>query len=176
MNVQVLANVSPPPVYEALQAMDLEDNGINITDTMGITDLQGLNDTLALLASETFIDLFNGSLETSALAQPLTVDDYKLCNWYLPNDSTLNRFLWVLNYFASRGFYVVLQNHINEDPIAAESPVQWLQDWKWLMGYACSLMLCSLMLHAFCVWVCAPACNLMGWDVQSVGICMILIV
>lgn len=28
------------------------------------------------------------------------------CNQYLPSD-TMDRFLWVINYFASKGFYVV---------------------------------------------------------------------
>ncbi len=48
-------------------------------------------------------------------------------------DSTLNRFLWVLSYFANRGFYVVLVHQTNNDGIAASSPAQWLQSWRWLM-------------------------------------------
>ena len=48
-------------------------------------------------------------------------------------DSTLNRFLWVLSYFANRGFYVVLVHQTNNDGIAAVSPAQWLQSWGWLM-------------------------------------------
>ncbi|CAL5224001.1 g6619 [Coccomyxa viridis] len=33
-----------------------------------------------------------------------------VCNDYLPNDSTYNRYVWVVRYFASQGFYVVLDH------------------------------------------------------------------
>ena len=57
----------------------------------------------------------------------------KTCCIFAVQDSTLNRFLWVLSYFAKRGFYVVLVHQTNTDGIAAASPAQWLQSWRWLM-------------------------------------------
>ncbi len=37
------------------------------------------------------------------------------CNQYLPNDSTINRFVWVVKYLAANGFYVIVDDH-TEDP------------------------------------------------------------
>ena len=50
-----------------------------------------------------------------------------LCNAYLPGDTTLARFLWVVNYLAQNGFYVVLDNQFNLDQTALKDPAQWLQ-------------------------------------------------
>ena len=33
--------------------------------------------------------------------------DPATCNQYLPSTNTMDRFMWVINYFASNGFYVV---------------------------------------------------------------------
>ncbi|WP_068470682.1 cellulase family glycosylhydrolase [Candidatus Protochlamydia phocaeensis] len=52
-----------------------------------------------------------------------------MCNSYLPNDTTLNRFLWVVNFFAQNGFYVLIDNHLREDQTVLQSPQQWVQDW-----------------------------------------------
>ncbi len=51
------------------------------------------------------------------------------CNDYLPNDTTLNRFLWVVNFFAKNGFYVLIDNHLREDQTVLEDPQGWVQDW-----------------------------------------------
>ena len=45
------------------------------------------------------------------------------CNSYLPNDSTFNRFLWMVNFLARNGFYVVIENHVNMDPTAVIDPM-----------------------------------------------------
>jgi Cellulase (glycosyl hydrolase family 5) len=50
------------------------------------------------------------------------------CNSYLPNDTTLNRFLWVINFFAKNGFYVLIDDH-QEDSTVLTSQSQWIQDW-----------------------------------------------
>ncbi|MBA2727273.1 MAG: cellulase family glycosylhydrolase [Parachlamydiaceae bacterium] len=52
------------------------------------------------------------------------------CNDYFPNDTTLNRFLWVVNFFAKNGFYVLIDNHLREDQTALEDRQLWVQRWK----------------------------------------------
>jgi hypothetical protein len=49
-----------------------------------------------------------------------------VCNAYLPEDSVLNRFLWVVNYFAGQGFYIILDNQFNLDQTATQNTPQWL--------------------------------------------------
>jgi hypothetical protein len=48
------------------------------------------------------------------------------CNAYLPQDTTLNRFMWVVNYFAQQGFYLILDNQFNLDQTATKNTSQWL--------------------------------------------------
>lgn len=52
-----------------------------------------------------------------------------MINDYLPNDSTFNRFLWVINFFAKNGFYILIDNHLREDQTALENPQEWVQNW-----------------------------------------------
>ncbi len=52
------------------------------------------------------------------------------CDDYFPNDTTMNRFVWVVNFFAKNGFYVLIDNHLREDQSALENKQQWVQDWK----------------------------------------------
>ena len=49
-----------------------------------------------------------------------------VCNAYLPEDTTLNRFMWVVNYFAQQGFYLILDNQFNLDQTATQNTQQWL--------------------------------------------------
>lgn len=56
-----------------------------------------------------------------------------VCNAFLPGSSTLNRFLWFLQYVSRQGFYIVIVNQANEDFIFKYSPQQWLLSWRWLM-------------------------------------------
>jgi hypothetical protein len=58
------------------------------------------------------------------------------CDDYLPNDTTLNRFLWVINFFAKNGFYVLIDNH-TEDPTVLQSATTWQQDWVSLYTAIC---------------------------------------
>jgi aryl-phospho-beta-D-glucosidase BglC (GH1 family) len=51
-------------------------------------------------------------------------------NEYLPNDSTLNRFLWTVNFFAKNGFYVLIGNHLREDQTVLEDRAKWVSQWK----------------------------------------------
>lgn len=52
-----------------------------------------------------------------------------MVNDYLPNASTFNRFLWVVNFFAKNGFYVLIDNHLREDQTALEDSDKWVQHW-----------------------------------------------
>lgn len=52
------------------------------------------------------------------------------CDDYLPNDTTLNRFLWTVNFFAKNGFYVLIDNHLREDQTVLENKQLWVQNWK----------------------------------------------
>ena len=49
-----------------------------------------------------------------------------VCNAYLPEDSTLSRFMWTVNYLAEQGFYLILDNQFNLDQTATQSPQLWL--------------------------------------------------
>ena len=49
-----------------------------------------------------------------------------VCNAYLPEDTTLNRFMWVVNYFAQQGFYIILDNQFNLDQTATQNTQLWL--------------------------------------------------
>ncbi|MDP1880662.1 MAG: cellulase family glycosylhydrolase [Parachlamydiaceae bacterium] len=51
------------------------------------------------------------------------------CNGYLPNDTTFNRFVWVVDFFAQNGFYVLIDNHLREDQTALEDKNLWVQRW-----------------------------------------------
>ena len=50
-----------------------------------------------------------------------------VCNSYLPEDTTLNRFLFVVNFYASNGFYIILDNQFNLDQTAINNQQQWIQ-------------------------------------------------
>lgn len=56
-----------------------------------------------------------------------------VCNNYLPNSSTLDRFVWTAKFFAKNGFYVLVDNHLREDQTALEDPNKWVQYWVQLI-------------------------------------------
>ena len=52
------------------------------------------------------------------------------CNHYAPPAETLlDRFLWVVDFFASNGFYVMLDNQFNYDRSATDDPGLWVAQW-----------------------------------------------
>ena len=55
-----------------------------------------------------------------------------VCNNYLPSDTILNRYLYVVRYYAQNGFYVLIDNHLNVDPTAVNNPTLWVQYWRQL--------------------------------------------
>ena len=56
------------------------------------------------------------------------------CNAYLPQDTTINRFLAIIRYFAQNNFYVIIDNHLNLDPTAINDPAGWAKYWQMLAG------------------------------------------
>ncbi len=52
-----------------------------------------------------------------------------MCNDYLPNDTTFNRYVWMVNFFAQNGFYALVDNHLREDPTAVEDQKKWVDEW-----------------------------------------------
>ena len=52
-----------------------------------------------------------------------------VCNSYLPNTSVLDRFLWVVHFYASNGFYVIIDDHSNLDTTVIDNPTLWAQQW-----------------------------------------------
>ncbi len=56
-----------------------------------------------------------------------------MCNSYLPNTSTLDRFIWTVRFFAKNGFYVLIDNHLREDQTVLEDPERWVQYWVQLV-------------------------------------------
>lgn len=50
-----------------------------------------------------------------------------VCNSYVPGDSTFNRFIFVVQFLARNGMYVMLDNQINFDTTAITNPSAWLQ-------------------------------------------------
>lgn len=52
-----------------------------------------------------------------------------LCNDYLPHGTTLERFVWVVRFYAANGFYVLLDNHVREDQTMLRDPAAWAQKW-----------------------------------------------
>ena len=53
-----------------------------------------------------------------------------VCNSYLPNDSVLDRFMFVLDVFARNGIYVMIDNHLNLDTSITDDPDGWVQSWQ----------------------------------------------
>jgi aryl-phospho-beta-D-glucosidase BglC (GH1 family)/uncharacterized surface protein with fasciclin (FAS1) repeats len=62
------------------------------------------------------------------LPNPPTYED-NTCNGYLPDDSVLERFKYVVKFLAENGFYVLIDNHLREDQTALEDKDLWVQEW-----------------------------------------------
>lgn len=53
-----------------------------------------------------------------------------VCNSYLPSNTIIDRYLYVVRYFAANGFYVIVDNHLNVDPTAINNPQLWVDYWR----------------------------------------------
>ncbi|KAL3142124.1 hypothetical protein ABBQ32_004742 [Trebouxia sp. C0010 RCD-2024] len=60
------------------------------------------------------------------------------CNSYLPDDSVLNRLLYVVTYLATNNLYVALSNNVTVDNTVATAPAMWIQSWATLVTAASS--------------------------------------
>lgn len=87
-------------------------------------------DTQQTVVSSTTDPSVNAPPSSSAPTQPSPPPQTPgLCSSELPNDSTINRFLYIVRFFAQQGIYVVVDNHLNLDPTAIEDPTAWLGYW-----------------------------------------------
>lgn len=50
-------------------------------------------------------------------------------NQYLPNTTVMARFLYVIDFFARNGFYVLVDNHTEDNSMTSNS-TQWTTNWK----------------------------------------------
>lgn len=62
-------------------------------------------------------DVFGRNYTVPPLYGPMPMPIDKVCNSYLPNGKTMDRFLWTIRQFVYNGFYVVLDYH----PMATEN-------------------------------------------------------
>jgi hypothetical protein len=46
----------------------------------------------------------------------------------MPQDTALNRFLWVVSYLARNNFFVIIDNH-SSDPTVNQNATLWVQQW-----------------------------------------------
>ncbi len=60
-----------------------------------------------------------------SLAQP---SGQTYSNQYLPNSTVMNRFLYVIDFFAKNGFYVLIDNHTEDGSISDST--NWINNWK----------------------------------------------
>ena len=58
-----------------------------------------------------------------------TTSSHGTCNSYLPHTSTLDRFLWTVDYLTANGLYVMLDNQFNLDQTATQQPSLWVERW-----------------------------------------------
>ena len=54
------------------------------------------------------------------------------CSSSVPTDTMLDRFLYIMRYFAQNNFYLMIDDHTNYDTTAVENPTQWAAYWKQL--------------------------------------------
>lgn len=56
------------------------------------------------------------------------------CNPWLPNSSVLDRFLFVINYLARNGFYIVVVHQTSYEPITVNNQASFVQQWQKLLS------------------------------------------
>ncbi|KAK9830825.1 hypothetical protein WJX74_009052 [Apatococcus lobatus] len=56
------------------------------------------------------------------------------CNYYLPDDSVLSRFIYTVRFFAQNGFYVLLDDQSQGDPTVLNDIPTWVYYWTNMMG------------------------------------------
>lgn len=72
-------------------------------------------------------------LTVAALQSPPMRPNPAVCNSDLPTDTVRNRFLYVVQFLARNGFYVLIDNHLRTDTTVLTNPAGWVQDWQALV-------------------------------------------
>ena len=67
------------------------------------------------------------------LPQPPKRANPAMCNSDLPTDTVRNRFLYVVQFFARNGFYVVIDDHLRSDTTVLTDPAGWVSAWQALV-------------------------------------------
>ena len=89
-------------------------------------------DTLDSIVKATTDPSINADISKAPLLPNPAPQTPGVCNSYLPNTSVLDRFLWVVRFYASNGMYVIIDNHSNLDSTVVENPTLWAQQWGML--------------------------------------------
>ena len=83
-----------------------------------------------------------------------------VCNSYVPSNSVIDRFLYVVNYMTQQGMYVVMDNQLNLDRSALDNPNSWASQ----VGAVCLLFLGSQSGSVAGVFSSVGCCQLDGSD------------
>jgi hypothetical protein len=71
------------------------------------------------------------ALESGAAAGPGGAAPVR-CNWYLPDGSSLDRYLWAAQWFVANGYYVLLEHRPEAGDATAHSADAFADGWRWL--------------------------------------------
>ncbi len=79
--------------------------------------------------AQSVVDPADG-VQTGSFPQPISWPQHtaNTCNEYLPSDSTINRFVWVVQYLARNGFYVIIDDHTEDATVNDKS--KWVSTWS----------------------------------------------
>jgi hypothetical protein len=84
----------------------------------------------------------------------------------MPQDTALNRFLWVVSYLARNNFFVIIDNH-SSDPTVNQNATLWVHKWTDLVTrisadpIAAGRLIVDILNE--------PDSRNMGWDVMGVS-------
>ena len=88
-----------------------------------------------------------------------------VCNDYLPSDTVLDRFAWVVSYLAANNFYVLLDNQFNLDTTVLDDYAQWLEWWPSLISTISEDATASLRIMVDILN--EPDCNSLEWSASG---------
>lgn len=54
------------------------------------------------------------------------------CNWYLPDSSSLDRYMWSVQWFVANGFYVLMDYQPAADDPTSKNGQVFVDAWQWL--------------------------------------------
>ncbi len=88
-----------------------------------------------------------------------------VCNDYVPSDTTLDRFAWVVSYLAANDFYILLDNQFNLDTTVLDDYQQWLTWWPSLISTISQDATASLRIMVDILN--EPDCNSLEWSAAN---------